>query len=120
MPPPTGSSSTEIPVAELVFTAEDTGWFLSLIDGEAYGRDPDDELAWRGDLWPLEVAGVDVDALVALSAAEGLDAMRRQAQQVATASRSSAVVRARAWLISDLATDRAKGVRSPHDASRVS
>ncbi|HEY5260850.1 MAG TPA: hypothetical protein VIJ33_01930 [Solirubrobacteraceae bacterium] len=69
------------PIAELGFTAEgsseDTGWFLFAIDTAAYDRAPDDPWEWLGDPWPLDVAGVDVDELVAHGQRDGLQELRR-------------------------------------------
>ena len=116
----------ERPVAQLAFTAEgspdDTGWFLWSIDTTAFEAAPDELWRWLGDPWPVDVAGVDVDELVAAAAAHDRPSMRAQATVVAQRTRSDALHAARAQLLGDLASDLAKGAspfqRSPQSTSR--
>jgi hypothetical protein len=102
------------PVADLQFAAEgspdDTGWFLWAIDATAYEQAPEQPLRWLGDPWPLDVAGVDVDALVALGREQGRKALHAEGRHVAQRTRSQAITRARAELLAHLASDLAKGV----------
>ena len=103
------------PLADLQFAAEgsadDTGWFLWSIDAAAFDAAPDDPLQWLGNPWPLEVAGVDVDALVELGRRQGREALHAEARRIAQRTRSQALTTARTQLLSDLAGDLAKGVR---------
>jgi hypothetical protein len=102
------------PLADLQFAAEgsadDTGWFLWAIDAAAFDAAPDEPLRWLGDPWPLEVAGVDVDALVELGRRQGREALHAEARRIAQRTRSQALTTARSELLSDLASDLAKGV----------
>ena len=102
------------PVAELAFTAfasdEDTGWFLWRIDAAVYTAASDTPRAWLGDPWPLDVADVDDDELVALARERGRDALQAEARRVAQRTRAGALAAARAQLLAHLASDLAKGV----------
>src|SRR4051794_585293 len=100
------------PVADLQFAAEggaeDTGWFVCAIDAAAYEHAPQAPLRWLGDPWPLDVASVD--ALVALGREQGRQALHGEGRRVAQRTRSRAITRARAELLSQLASDLARGV----------
>jgi hypothetical protein len=102
------------PIAQLQFTAEastdGTGWFLSSIDAAAFEDNPENPLRWLGDRWPLDVAGLDVDALVDLWARHGRDQRHADARHVAQRTRPQALASARRDLLSGLASDLAKGV----------
>lgn len=100
------------PIAELGFSAEgsteDTGWLLWDIDADAYDRAPDDMWDWLGDPWPLDVAGVDVDELVALGERDGVPDLRRAAGETAARTRSTALLQAHKQLVQQFAIERAK------------
>jgi hypothetical protein len=102
-------------VADLQFAAEggdeDTGWFLWSIDAQAFEASPDTPLTWLGDPWPVDVAGVDVDALVKLGREHGREALLVEARRVAQRTRAGALTAVRAQLLTGLASDLAKGVR---------
>jgi hypothetical protein len=100
--------------AELAFTAEgsdeDTGWFRWSIDAQAFEAEPDAPLRWLGDPWPVEVAGVDIDELVAIDRREGRQVVLAAAADVVQRTRATALAAARAELLGSLAGDLAKGV----------
>ena len=102
------------PVAELAFTAEgsdeDTGWFRWSIDAQAFEAEPDAPSRWLGDPWPVEVAGVDVDELVAIDRRDGRQAVLVAAADVVQLTRATALAAARSELLGSLASDLAKGV----------
>jgi hypothetical protein len=102
------------PVAELAFTAgisdEDTGWFWCSIDAQAFEAEPGVMLRWLGDPWPVEVAGVDVDELVAINRRDGHQAMLVAAAAVVQRTRATALAAVRSELLDSLASDLAKGV----------
>jgi hypothetical protein len=100
------------PIAELGFSAEldieATGWFLYFIDSDALERAPDSPWEWLGDPRPLNVDAVDIDELVQIGRADGVEAMRVAAAAVINRTRSSALLVARRDLIARLADERAK------------
>lgn len=110
------------PVSDLQFAAEgsadDTGWFLWSVDAAAFDGAPGKPVQWLGDPWPLEVAGVDVDALGEIGRQEGREALHAEARRVAERTRSQALVTARGEVLSHLASDLAKGV-GPFDQGGI-
>jgi hypothetical protein len=102
------------PVAELAFTAEgsdeDTGWFRWSIDAQAFEAEPDAPSRWLGDPWPVGVAGVDIDELVAIDRRDGRQAVLAAAADVVQRTRATALASARSELLGSLASDLAKGV----------